>query len=70
MVNMLQSNGVFLNGMGGSRKGEMCKMTQEVGIQKRKGQLQMWTKYEQTVNQQCYLGSADKVTGICSEEKA
>jgi hypothetical protein len=23
-----------------------CKMTQEVGKQKRKGQLQMWTEYE------------------------
>jgi len=25
---------------------EMCKMTQEVGSQKCKGQLQMWTEYE------------------------
>jgi hypothetical protein len=47
---------VFLNGIGGSRKGEkMCKMTQEVGSQKRNWQMQMWTEYEQTVNQQCYL---------------
>jgi hypothetical protein len=30
-------------------------MTQEVGSQKCKGQMQMWTEYEQTVNQQCYL---------------
>jgi hypothetical protein len=30
-------------------------MTQEVGSQKRKGQMQMWTEYKQTVNQQCYL---------------
>jgi hypothetical protein len=38
---------VFLNGTGGSRKGEkMCKTTQEVGSQKRKGQMQMWTEYE------------------------
>jgi hypothetical protein len=37
-------NGVFLNGAGGSRKGEkMCKTTQEVGSQTRKGQMQMWT---------------------------
>jgi hypothetical protein len=28
-------------------KGEkMCKMTQEVGSQKRKEQMQMWTDYE------------------------
>jgi hypothetical protein len=33
----------------------MCKMTQEVGSQKCKGQMQMWTEYEQTVNQLCYL---------------
>jgi hypothetical protein len=47
---------LFLNGVGGSRKGEkMCKLTQEVGSQKCKGQMQMWTEYEQTVNQQCYL---------------
>jgi hypothetical protein len=33
-------------------------MTQEVGSQKRKGQMQMWTEFiakGQTVNQQCYL---------------
>jgi hypothetical protein len=37
-------------------KGEkMCKITQEVGSQKHKGQMQMWTVYEQTVNKQCYL---------------
>jgi hypothetical protein len=31
----------------GSRKGEkMCKMTQEVGSQKRKGQMKMWTEHE------------------------
>jgi hypothetical protein len=36
-----------LNGKGGSRKGEkMCKTTEEVGKQKRKGQMQMWTDYE------------------------
>ena len=36
-----------LNGTGGSRKSEkMCKTTQEVGNQKRKGQVQMWTEYE------------------------
>ena len=35
------------NGTGRSRKGEkMCKTTQEVGSQKRKGQIQMWTEYE------------------------
>jgi hypothetical protein len=39
MVNTLGRNRVFLNGIG----------------QKRKGQMQMWTEYEQTVNQQCYL---------------
>jgi hypothetical protein len=33
----------------------MCKMTQGVGSQKRKGQMQMWTEYEETVNQQWYL---------------
>jgi hypothetical protein len=38
---------VFLNGVGGSRKGEkVFKMTQEVGSQKHKGQMQMWTEYE------------------------
>jgi len=38
---------VFLNGTGGSRKGEkMCKTAQELGSQKRKGQMQMWTEYE------------------------
>jgi hypothetical protein len=30
-------------------------MNQEVGSQKRNWQMQMWTEYEQTVNQQCYL---------------
>jgi len=34
------------NGTGGSRKGEMCKTTQEVGSQKLRGQIQMWTEYE------------------------
>jgi len=38
---------VFLNSTGGSRNGEkMCKTTQEVCSQKRKGQMKMWTKYE------------------------
>jgi len=33
---------VFLNATGGSRKGvKMCKTTQAVGSQKRKGQIQM-----------------------------
>jgi transposase len=32
----------------------MCKMTR-VASQKRKGQMQMWTKHEQTANKQCYL---------------
>ena len=36
-----------LNGKGSSRKGEkMCKTTQEVGSQKRKGQMPTWTEYE------------------------
>jgi hypothetical protein len=40
-------NRVFLNGTGGSKKGEkMCKTTQEMNSQKRKGQMQMWTEYE------------------------
>jgi hypothetical protein len=30
-------------------------MTQEVGSQKHKEQMQMWTAYEQMVTQQCYL---------------
>jgi len=34
----------FFNGTGGSRK--MCRATQEVGIQKCKGQMQMWTEHE------------------------
>jgi hypothetical protein len=43
---------VFLNGIGGLRKGEkMCMLTQELGSQKRKGQMEM---YEQTMNQHCY----------------
>jgi hypothetical protein len=38
---------LFLNGIGGSRKGEkMRKMSQEVGSQKRTGQMQMWTEFE------------------------
>jgi hypothetical protein len=38
---------VSLNGIFSSRKGEkMCKMTPEVGSQKREGQMQMWTEYE------------------------
>jgi hypothetical protein len=33
--------------IGGSRKGEkICKVTQEVDIQKRKGQTQKWTEYK------------------------
>jgi hypothetical protein len=37
----------FFNGIGGSRKVEkMCKVTQEVGSQNRKGQMQIWTEYE------------------------
>jgi hypothetical protein len=32
-----------LNAIGGLRKGKMCKMTQEVGSQNRKVQMQMWT---------------------------
>jgi hypothetical protein len=44
------------NGIGDSRKGEkVCKVTQELGSEKRKGQMQMWPKQEQTVYQQCYL---------------
>jgi hypothetical protein len=39
-----------LNGRAGSRKGEkMCRMTQEVGSQKRKRQIKMWTGYEDWV---------------------
>jgi hypothetical protein len=35
---------VFLNGIGGSRKGQkMYKMTQEEGCRKRKGQMHIWT---------------------------
>jgi histone-lysine N-methyltransferase SETMAR len=33
----------------------MCELTQEVGSQKRKGKMQMWTQYEQMVNRQWYL---------------
>jgi hypothetical protein len=33
-----------LNGTDGSRKGEMCKTTQEMGSQKGNGQMQMWTE--------------------------
>jgi hypothetical protein len=40
-------NWVFLNGTGSSRRGKkMHNMTQEVGSQKHKGQMQMWTEYE------------------------
>jgi hypothetical protein len=45
-VNVGKRNRMFLNGTGGSMNGEMCKMTQEVGSQKRKGQMQMWTEYK------------------------
>jgi hypothetical protein len=46
-VDTLWINRVFLNGTGGSRTSEkMCKMNQEVGSQKRKGQMQMWAEYE------------------------
>jgi hypothetical protein len=42
---MKKSN--VLKGTGGPRKSEkMCRMVQEVGSQKRKGQKQMWTEYE------------------------
>jgi hypothetical protein len=35
-----------LNNISGSRKSEnMCKITQEVGSQKCKGRMQMWTEY-------------------------
>jgi hypothetical protein len=38
---------MLLNGIGSSRKGEkMCKMIQEVGSHKHKGQAQIWTEYE------------------------
>jgi hypothetical protein len=38
---------VFFNGIGSSKEGEMMfNMTQEVGSQKRIGQMQMWTEYE------------------------
>jgi hypothetical protein len=47
---------MFLNGIGDSRKdAKVCEMTQKVGSQKRKGQMQMWTEHEQTVDEQCYL---------------
>jgi hypothetical protein len=37
---------MFLNGIGGSRKGEkMCKMTLELDSQKHKRQMQIWTEY-------------------------
>jgi hypothetical protein len=52
---MLWRNQVFLNGIGGSRKGEMSKVTQEVGSQKRKERTQMRTEYEWKVDQQTYL---------------
>jgi hypothetical protein len=46
-VNILYEEIECFNAIGVTRKGEkMCKMTQEVGSQKRKGQLQMWTEYE------------------------
>jgi hypothetical protein len=35
---------VLLNGTGSSRKVEMCKKTQEMDSQERKGQMQMWTE--------------------------
>jgi hypothetical protein len=47
MVNTLWKDRVLLNDTDGSRKDEkMWKTTQEVGSQKRKGQMQMWTEYE------------------------
>jgi hypothetical protein len=46
MVNPLWSNRVLLNGISGSRKSKMCKITQEVASRKCKGQMQMWTGYE------------------------
>jgi hypothetical protein len=59
--------------MGGSRKGEkMCEMTKEVGSQKHKGQMQMWTKYKPwcpPIKDDVLFRSADKVTGLCLEEK-
>jgi hypothetical protein len=54
-VYAMKKSGV-LSGIGGSGKDEnVCKMAQEVGRPERKGQIQMWTEDEQTVNQQCYL---------------
>jgi hypothetical protein len=47
MVNMLRINQAwfFLNGTGGSRKGEKFhEMIQEGGSQKREGQRHMWTE--------------------------
>jgi hypothetical protein len=42
----MKKSSVF-NSIGGSRKGKkMCKMTQEVGRLKCKGQMQMWTEYK------------------------
>ena len=42
----MRKSSVF-NGTGRSRKGEkMCKTTQEVGSQKRNGQMHMWIEYE------------------------
>jgi hypothetical protein len=35
-----------MNGIGDSRKGEMCKMTQEVGSEKYKGMKQIWAVYK------------------------
>jgi hypothetical protein len=63
-----------LNGIGGgSRKGEkMCKMTQEMGSQKRKEQMHTWTGYEPwcaQIEDWMLIGRADKVMGICLEEK-
>jgi hypothetical protein len=50
----------------------MWKLPQEVGCQKRKGQMQMWTEYEPwcaQIESWVLFGSSEKVARICSEEK-
>lgn len=44
MENIPCRNQVFLNSIGGLRRGG--KMTQEVGRQKRKGQMEIWAECE------------------------
>jgi hypothetical protein len=58
------------SGKSGSREGEkMCKLTQEMGSQKHKIQMQMWAQYEPCCTLGVRLAAEELNMGICWEEK-